>query len=272
MRSADGGPRVCNNAPPRRRSLVRRATTDAALEARRIDTQRRVVRCEDTFRHLQFDVKYDVLIVAAGCKTHTFGTPGVAELERDPDAPLYFLKHLYHARAIRQRVLECFERASSPAIDDAEKARRPWPRESYGSVAMKRQTRAPLGPRRHTPPSSSRASPHATHDLRSLDTLLGRQLPITTVILSRRDSSDAPPNDDSPFSLSLSIRATHKIRSLHAVRGHTRTVPRPRPRLPRSSGAAAHVRRRRRRRDVVRVRVRALRLCLTRHFKVVRSL
>ena len=126
---------------------MRRATTDAALEARRIDTQRRVVRCEDTFRHLQFDVKYDVLIVAAGCKTHTFGTPGVAELERDPDAPLYFLKHLYHARAIRQRVLECFERASSPAIDDAEKARRPWPRESYGSVVMKRQTRAPLGPR-----------------------------------------------------------------------------------------------------------------------------
>ena len=87
-----------------------------------MDTERRVVSCEDTYRGLRFDVKYDALVVAAGCKTNTFGTRGIAELERVSHA-VYYLKHLHHARAIRQRVLECFERASSPAADEMERAR-----------------------------------------------------------------------------------------------------------------------------------------------------
>ena len=37
--------------------------------------------CEDIFKQLRFEVAYDFLIVATGCKTNTFNTPGVAERE-----------------------------------------------------------------------------------------------------------------------------------------------------------------------------------------------
>jgi NADH dehydrogenase FAD-containing subunit len=53
-----------------------------------------------------------------GCKTNTFGTPGVAEREGQD---VFFLKHLSHARQIRQRTLECFERACTPGISEAER-------------------------------------------------------------------------------------------------------------------------------------------------------
>ena len=36
---------------------------------------------------------------------------------------VFFLKHLYHARQIRNRILECFERASNPTIPDVQRDR-----------------------------------------------------------------------------------------------------------------------------------------------------
>ena len=63
---------------------------------------------------------YDYLCIAAGNKTNTFNTPGVSEHE---GSEVCFLKHLYHARQIRNRVLECFERASNPTNEDEEKRR-----------------------------------------------------------------------------------------------------------------------------------------------------
>jgi len=60
----------------------------------------------------RFELEYDFLIIAAGCKTNTFRTPGVDERE---GIEVFFLKHLYHARQIRSRMLECFERAAMPA-------------------------------------------------------------------------------------------------------------------------------------------------------------
>ena len=65
-------------------------------------------------------VRYDYLVVAAGCKTNTFGVRGIAERE---GREVFFLKHLHHARQIRNRVLECFERAASPVVSDAERRR-----------------------------------------------------------------------------------------------------------------------------------------------------
>eukprot|EP00962_Isochrysis_galbana_P020930 scaffold6144_cov94-Isochrysis_galbana.AAC.1 len=53
-----------------------------------------------------------------GCKTNTFGTPGVSERE---GKEVFFLKNLSHARQIRQRTLGCFERASMPGISNAER-------------------------------------------------------------------------------------------------------------------------------------------------------
>lgn len=53
---------------------------------------------------------YDYLVIAAGAQTNTFNTPGVEFGKNN----VYFLKELAHARAIRQRVVECFEMASYP--------------------------------------------------------------------------------------------------------------------------------------------------------------
>lgn len=50
-------------------------------------------------------------------KTNTFNTPGVAENE---GKCVFFLKHLYHARQIRMRLLECFERAAIPLTPEHE--------------------------------------------------------------------------------------------------------------------------------------------------------
>ena len=36
---------------------------------------------------------------------------------------VFFLKHLYHARQIRNRILECFERASNPVIPTVQRDR-----------------------------------------------------------------------------------------------------------------------------------------------------
>ena len=90
-----------------------------------VDAASRELECEDIFARgggakETFKVKYDYLVVATGCKTNTFNTPGVAERE---GKEVFFLKHLYHARQIRNRILECFERASNPTIQPAERQR-----------------------------------------------------------------------------------------------------------------------------------------------------
>jgi NADH dehydrogenase/NADH:ubiquinone reductase (non-electrogenic) len=85
-----------------------------------LDANQQLVHCQDLFKKSEFAVKYDYLVIAAGNKTNTYQTPGIEEKE---GKEVFFLKHLYHARQIRNRVLECFERASNPQISDAERKR-----------------------------------------------------------------------------------------------------------------------------------------------------
>jgi len=89
-------------------------------KAQAIDKEKQLVQCSDVFKGTPFDVKYDYLCVAPGNKTNTFNTPGVADREGQV---VFFLKHLYHARQIRNRVLECFERASNEHISSVERDR-----------------------------------------------------------------------------------------------------------------------------------------------------
>jgi len=58
-----------------------------------------------------FDMRWDKLIVAVGCYSQTFGTPGVRE-------HAYFLKDVGDARKIRNRVLSCFETAALPTTSE----------------------------------------------------------------------------------------------------------------------------------------------------------
>ena len=57
--------------------------------------------------------------MANGTHTNTFNTPGVEQGKNN----VYFLKDLWDARQIRNRILECFERASYPSVTLEEKKR-----------------------------------------------------------------------------------------------------------------------------------------------------
>jgi len=89
-------------------------------KARELDVEKKTIHCQDVFKGSKFDVSYDYLVIAVGNKTNTFNTPGVAEREGQG---VYFLKHLHHARQIRNRILECFERAGNPTLTNMERDR-----------------------------------------------------------------------------------------------------------------------------------------------------
>lgn len=103
--------------------------------AQSIDLMKKSVSCKCNYDHHEsgdvvFDLNYDKLIIAVGTKSNTFGIPGVHSLEEDKLTntgtnrnSVFFLKQLNHARAIRNRIIECFERASSPFVSSAEKDR-----------------------------------------------------------------------------------------------------------------------------------------------------
>ncbi|TVY44222.1 putative NADH dehydrogenase [Lachnellula occidentalis] len=58
-----------------------------------------------------FDLSYDKLVVAVGCYSQTFNTPGVRE-------NAFFLRDVVDAQRIRKRVLEIFEIASLPTTSE----------------------------------------------------------------------------------------------------------------------------------------------------------
>ena len=82
-------------------------------QAASVDLEGRVLRCEGAFQGRPFDVAYDELLIAVGAVSHTFGVPGVEE-------NAHFLKELSDARSIRQKIIECFERAAQPGRDAVE--------------------------------------------------------------------------------------------------------------------------------------------------------
>lgn len=56
---------------------------------------------------------YDVVVLAPGCLTNTFNTPGVAEHG-------LFVRNVSDAMAVRQRLLNILEKASLPFMSDEE--------------------------------------------------------------------------------------------------------------------------------------------------------
>jgi NADH:ubiquinone reductase (non-electrogenic) len=81
-----------------------------------VDPARKVVTCEGATDGAVFTLEYDLLVVAVGAVSRTFNVPGVRE-------HAFFLKELHHARAIRQRIIECFERAAHPGLHEEEDRR-----------------------------------------------------------------------------------------------------------------------------------------------------
>ncbi|KNC77481.1 hypothetical protein SARC_10059, partial [Sphaeroforma arctica JP610] len=89
-------------------------------KARDIDFDTQEVVCDSIYGSGSFSIKYDKLVMAMGVKTNTFGTKNLVEREGQE---VFFLKHLWHARSIRNRTIEVFEIAALPQVGVQEKKR-----------------------------------------------------------------------------------------------------------------------------------------------------
>jgi len=83
-----------------------------------VDFAAKQLHCTESFKQQPFSLPYDYLVLAPGSETNTFNVPGVIE-----NPSVFFLKQLSEARAIRNRLIEAFERASMPGLPAAEKQR-----------------------------------------------------------------------------------------------------------------------------------------------------
>ena len=79
-----------------------------------IDTDRREITCAATLDGTAFRLSYDNLVIAVGAVNNTFGIPGVGRYA-------LFLKELADARAIRGRIIDCFERAAQPSVGEEQR-------------------------------------------------------------------------------------------------------------------------------------------------------
>ncbi|MBX7148640.1 FAD-dependent oxidoreductase [bacterium] len=77
--------------------------------ANRLDEVTRTLYCHNALDGEEFSLNYDYLVITVGAAVNTFGIPGVEE-------HALFLKELWDARKIRQRIIECFERAATPGL------------------------------------------------------------------------------------------------------------------------------------------------------------
>ena len=80
-----------------------------------VDAANNRIHCRDYFHEGRtFALDYDYLICCQGAQSNTFRVPGV-------EKHAYFLKQLSDARAIRNRLMELFERASNRFISEEER-------------------------------------------------------------------------------------------------------------------------------------------------------
>ncbi len=98
---------------------IRHARTDMQFfhaEAVAVDSGARRVTCRAVADGHEFAVPFDTLVIAVGAISNTFNVPGVAE-------HALFLKELADARALRGRIISCFEHANIPGIPPEERKR-----------------------------------------------------------------------------------------------------------------------------------------------------
>lgn len=85
-----------------------------------IDHARKHIQCEDRSAIVgevsKWDVPYDMLVIAVGAMSNTFGTPGVEKY-------CHFLKEIPDAQAIRNDIIDLVETASIPGQSQAEQER-----------------------------------------------------------------------------------------------------------------------------------------------------
>ncbi|XP_052182986.1 external alternative NAD(P)H-ubiquinone oxidoreductase B2, mitochondrial-like [Diospyros lotus] len=104
------------------RNIIRKKEVDirySEAECIKIDAQNKKVYCRSNQGtnlngDEEFVVDYDYLVIAMGARANTFNTPGVVE-------NCHFLKEVEDAQKIRRSVIDCFERASLPTLNDEDR-------------------------------------------------------------------------------------------------------------------------------------------------------
>lgn len=81
-----------------------------------IDSGKNTILCKNALDGNEFSLSFDKLIIGVGAVSNTFGIEGVEKYG-------LFLKELTDARAIRQRIIENFERAGTPNLQFEERQR-----------------------------------------------------------------------------------------------------------------------------------------------------
>ncbi len=81
-----------------------------------MDTKNNMLHCKSALDGNEFSLSFDKLVIGVGAISNTFGVEGVEKYG-------LFLKDLTDARAIRQRIIENFERASTPNLQFEERKR-----------------------------------------------------------------------------------------------------------------------------------------------------
>uniref|UniRef100_A0A0E0LR40 NADH:ubiquinone reductase (non-electrogenic) n=1 Tax=Oryza punctata TaxID=4537 RepID=A0A0E0LR40_ORYPU len=118
---------TCGTVEPRsvvepiRRILEKKGGDIKFCEAEcfKIDSANKKIHCRSNIGtnldgNGEFLVDYDYLVIAVGARSNTFNTPGVEE-------NCYFLKEVEDAQKIRRNVMDCFERASLPYLNEEER-------------------------------------------------------------------------------------------------------------------------------------------------------
>ncbi|XP_065051948.1 uncharacterized protein LOC135681414 [Rhopilema esculentum] len=85
-----------------------------------VDANEKRVYCQDTSgiigKQSDFSLDYDILVVAVGAETATYGTPGVKEYT-------HFLKDIKDVQRIRSNIMDHLETAAYPGQEDSEVSR-----------------------------------------------------------------------------------------------------------------------------------------------------
>lgn len=81
-----------------------------------LDTDRGVLECAGALDGARFSLAFDILVIAVGAVSNTYGVPGVAD-------HALFLRELSDARELRRRIILCFERANLPTTTVEERRR-----------------------------------------------------------------------------------------------------------------------------------------------------
>ncbi|CAI9087620.1 OLC1v1021736C2 [Oldenlandia corymbosa var. corymbosa] len=101
------------------RNIIRKKKVEihySEAECIKIDAQNKKVYCLSNDKtnlkgREEFAVDFDYLVIAVGARPNTFNIPGVEE-------NTLFLKEVEDAQKIRKTVIECFEKADLPNLDD----------------------------------------------------------------------------------------------------------------------------------------------------------